>query len=77
MCLGCWRNLHLNRGSDKGGGVLQRILISTRHKSSGLQLQNWMHGLFLQLQNTENNLIWFWKQFKICTTKTYASEVEK
>jgi hypothetical protein len=31
-------------GSDKGGGVLQRIFIGTRHKASGLQLQNWMHG---------------------------------
>ena len=23
---------------------MQRILIGTRHKASGLQLQNWMHG---------------------------------
>ena len=34
----------LHRGSDKGGGVVQRILIGTRHKASGLQIQNWMHG---------------------------------
>ena len=33
------------QGSKKtGGGVVQRILIGTRHKASGLQLQNWMHG---------------------------------
>ena len=77
MCLGCWRNLHLNRGSDKGGGVVQRILISTRHESSGLQLQNWMHGPFfattkyreqldlilktIQDMHYKNVCIWSWK----------------
>jgi len=37
-------NAQKYRGLDKGGGVVQRILIGTRHKAFGLQLQNWMHG---------------------------------
>ena len=32
------------QGSDKGGKAVQRILIGTKHKASGLQVQNWMHG---------------------------------
>ena len=28
-----WNNAQLDQGSDKGGGVVQRILIGTRHKA--------------------------------------------
>jgi len=28
-----WNNAQLYQGSDKGGGVVQRILIGTRHKA--------------------------------------------
>ena len=67
----------MDQGSDKGGGVVQRLLVGT--------VQNAMHTVrnykiqcvvpFLQLQNTEHNLFWLGKQFKISTTKSNASEV--
>ena len=56
---------------------MQRILIGTRHKASGLQLQNWMHGpIFattkyraqldlipksIQYMHYKNLCIWSWK----------------
>ena len=51
------------QGSDKGGGVVQRLLVGTNRNANGAQRQNSVHGTFFcsyKIQNTtfsdsENN----------------------
>ena len=33
-----------DQGSDKGGGVVQRLLVGTKRNAYGAQLQNSLHG---------------------------------
>ena len=35
-----------DQGSDKGGGVVQRLLVGTKRNAYGAQLQNSLHGTF-------------------------------
>ena len=35
-----------DQGSDKGGGVVQRLLVGTKRNAYGAQLQNSVHGTF-------------------------------
>ena len=56
-------NIYIYQGSDKGGGVVQRLLVGTKRNAYGAQLQNSVHGPFFcsyKIQNTtfsdsENN----------------------
>jgi hypothetical protein len=38
--------LKIDQGSDKGGGVVQRLLVGTKRNAYGAQLQNSVHGTF-------------------------------
>ena len=40
------RKWHSDQGSDKGGGVVQRLLVGTKRNAYGAQLQNSVHGTF-------------------------------
>ena len=64
--LGCSLSIiyiYIYQGSDKGGGVVQRLLVGTKRNAYGAQLQNSVHGPFFcsyKIQNTtfsdsENN----------------------
>ena len=39
-------NYKMNHGSDKGGGVAQRLLVGTKRNAYAAQLQNSVHGTF-------------------------------
>ena len=43
-------------GSDTGGEVVQRILIGTKRKALGAQLQNLMHGTLFAATKYKHNL---------------------
>ena len=50
-----------DRGSDKGGGVVQMVLVDTERNAQGAQLQNASACTFFQLQNEEHNSFWLGK----------------
>ena len=50
-----------HQGSDKGGGVVQMVLVDTERNAQGAQLQNASACTFFQLQNEEHNSFWLGK----------------
>ena len=53
--------IYINQGSDKGGGVVQMVLVDTERNAQGAQLQNASACTFFQLQNEEHNSFWLGK----------------
>jgi len=53
--------VYLHQGSDKGGGVVQMVLVDTERNAQGAQLQNASACTFFQLQNEEHNSFWLGK----------------
>ena len=53
--------IYMYQGSDKGGGVVQMVLVDTERNAQGAQLQNASACTFFQLQNEEHNSFWLGK----------------